>query len=374
MQQVMGILHGGVVNIGGFVVVLGVLVFVHEMGHYLAARWQGVHVEAFSIGFGPAICSWTDRVGTVWKLSWLPLGGYVKLHGQERPEDATSEQRAAWLPGRTYNEKPVGARAIVIAAGPAANFLLATVLFSALFVASGRPYATAVIGQVTPGGAAARAGLMTGDRVERIDDASIARFEDMQRIVSANPGKTVQVVIERNGAAQTMPVAIGRRAAGTGRETGFLGVGSNGVEYERVGPGRAVVEGVKQTWDVSVAILDSVWQLLTGRRSMDEMSGPIGIAKMSGQVVQLGLASLVGFIALLSVNLGVLNLLPIPVLDGGHLLFQAAEAVRGRPLSRRVQEYGLRAGLALLAAEFLFVTWNDLAQLGLFRWISSLGG
>ena len=355
-------LQGGLVNIGAFLVVLGVLVFVHELGHYLAARSQGVHAEVFSIGFGPAICSWRDRTGTVWKLSWLPLGGYVKMHGMEQAEDATPEMRAAWMPGRTYHEKSVGSRALIIAAGPFANFLLAPVLFSALFLARGRPVATPGLGTVSANGAAAKAGLLVGDRVQSIDGAPVATFSDMQRIVLANPGKTVQVGILRNDAPETLPVEIGSRGP-AGSETGFLGVGSGSVDYQPIGPGAAVTEGLRQTWDVSVAIVASVGQLLSGHRSADEMSGPIGIAQMSGQVVQLGIPSLVGFIALLSVNLGILN-----------LGFPAAEAVRGRPLPRRVQEYGFRAGLALLAAEFIFVTWNDLAHIGLFRWISSLVG
>lgn len=373
MDQVLGVLHGGLVNIGAFLAVLGILVFVHELGHYLAARSQGVHAEVFSIGFGRAIWSWRDRSGTVWKLSWLPLGGYVRMHGMEMAEDATPEMRASWQPGRTYHEKPVWSRAIIIAAGPLANFLLAVVLFSGLFMSMGRPVATAVLGQVTPDGAGARAGLLVGDRVQSIGGAPVATFGDMQRIVVANPGKTMQMGILRHDVAETLTVEIGKRGP-AGSETGFLGVGSGTVEYVPLGPAGAVAEGLQQTWEVSVAIVQSVGQLLTGRRSADEMSGPIGIAQMSGQVVHLGLASLVGFVALLSVNLGILNLFPIPVLDGGHLVFQAAEAVRGRPLPRRVQEYGFRAGLALLAAQFVFVTWNDLAHTGLFRWISSLVG
>ena len=373
MNQVVSMLQGGLVNIGAFLVVLGVLVFVHELGHYLAARSQGVHAEVFSIGFGPAIYSWRDRSGTVWKLSWLPLGGYVKMHGMEQAEDATPEMRASWMPGRTYHEKPVWSRALIIAAGPFANFLLAVVLFTGLFMAMGRPVATPVLGQVSADGAAAKAGLLVGDRVQSIDGAPVATFGDLQRIVVANPGKTAEVGILRNDVPKTVAVEIGTRGT-AGHETGFLGVGSGSVEYQPVGPGGALVEGLRQTWDVSAVIVTSVGQLLSGRRGVDEMSGPIGIAQMSGQVVHLGIASLVGFIALLSVNLGILNLFPIPVLDGGHLVFQAAEAVRGRPLPRRVQEYGFRAGLALLAAEFIFVTWNDLAHIGLFRWISSLVG
>ena len=361
-------------NAAAFIVVLGTLVFVHELGHYLAARWRGVYVEAFSIGFGPKIAGWTDRLGTVWKVSWLPLGGYVKLHGQERPEDASAETRAGWRPGYTFHEKSVGSRALVVAAGPAANFLLAAVLFAGLFMALGRPVATPVFGDVVAEGAAARAGLQKGDRVLSIDGTPIARFEDIQRIVSANPDRTLSLRIIREGAEQTVPVLVGARESRGGERTGVLGVRGGAVEYVKENPLSSVAAGVQQTWDVTTATLAGLGQMLSGSRGTEELSGPLGIAQLSGQVAQLGLASLVSFVAVLSVNLGLINLFPIPVLDGGHLLFYLAEAVRGRPLPPRLQEYGFRAGFALLAGLFVFATWNDLSHLGLFRWVSGLIG
>lgn len=370
MTHIIDLLRNG----SAFVVVLGVLVFVHELGHYLAARWRGVHVEAFSIGFGPAIVSWRDKVGTVWKLSWLPLGGYVKLHGQERPEDVAPEVRAGWLPGRTFHSKSVGSRAIVVAAGPIANFLLAAVLFAGLFLAVGRPTVVPVFGEVSPGGAAEKAGLLAGDRVQSIDGAATPRFEDMQRIVASSPGKTVQVQYARGDAVNTVPVTIGVREGATGARTGVLGVRGGMVEYAKVGPGEAVAGGVQQTWDVTAATVVGLGQMLSGSRTTEELSGPLGIAQLSGQVAQLGVSSLVNFIAVLSVNLGLINLFPIPVLDGGHLLFYLFEAVRRRPLPARFQEYGFRAGFALLAGLFVFATWNDLTHMGLFRWVSSLFG
>ncbi len=358
-------------NGAAFVVVLGILVFVHELGHYLAARWRGVHVEAFSIGFGSALASWQDRLGTVWKIGWLPLGGYVKLHGQERPEDASPDARAAWQAGRTFHEKRVGSRAIVVAAGPVANFLLAAVLFAGLFMVVGRPTAVPVIGEVVTGGAAASAGLQAGDRVDAIDGVAVKTFEDIQRIVSASPGRTLRLDIERDGAERSLPVRVGTREGGT---SGVLGVRGGAVEYAPVGPLQAIGAGVRQTWDVTAATVAGLGQMLSGSRGTGELSGPLGIARLSGQVAQLGVASLVSFIAVLSVNLGLINLFPIPVLDGGHLLFYLAEAVRGRPLPPRLQEYGFRAGFALLAGLFVFATWNDLTNLGLFRWVSSLMG
>ena len=362
-------------NVAAFVVTLGILVFVHELGHYLAARWRGVYVEAFSIGFGPAIASWTDKLGTVWKLSWLPLGGYVKLHGQERPENVSDEVRAGWKDGRTFHEKSVASRAIIVAAGPIANFALTVVLFSLLVGALGRPVAVtqSVVGEIMAGSAAAKAGLMAGDRVTAIDGQPIAQFADLQRVVAANPDRTVQMTVERNGAPETVPVAIGSRPGNGGERTGVLGV-ANAFDYVPVNPFEAVAAGARQTWDVAASTLGAVGQMLGGHRGTDELSGPLGIATLSGQVSRLGFSVMVSFIAVLSVNLGLVNLFPIPVLDGGHLLFYAAEAVRGRPLPPRMLEYGFRAGFALLAGLFVFATWNDLTHLGLFRWVAGLIG
>lgn len=357
-----------------FIVVLGVLVFVHELGHYLAARWRGVHVETFSIGFGRAIASWQDRRGTMWKIAWLPLGGFVKLHGQERPEDVADDVRARWLPGRTFHEKSVLSRAIVVAAGPAANFLLAAVLFAALFGTVGRPVSVPVIGEVVADGAAARAGLRSGDRVQAIDGAAVTKFEDIQRIVSANPDRALSLRILRDGQEQVVAVTAGGRDAGQGRRVGLLGVRGGGTEFTTLNPLQAVVAGAEQTWDVTAQTVAGLGQMLSGARTTEELGGPLRIAQLSGQVAQLGFSSLISFIAVLSVNLGLINLFPIPVLDGGHLMFYLAEAVRGRPLPPRAQEYGYRAGFAVLACLFVFATWNDLTHLGLFRWVSGLMG
>ena len=361
-------------TLAAFLVVLGVLVFVHELGHYLAARWRGVHVEAFSIGFGRAIASWRDRQGTVWKVSWLPLGGYVKLHGQERPEDASDETRASWQPGRTFHEKSVLSRAIVLAAGPAANFLLAAVLFALLFGTVGRPVSVPVVGEVVAEGAAAKAGLRPGDRIQAIDGALTQRFEDIQRIVSANADRPLSLRILRDGQERVVEVVPEGRDAGQGRRVGLLGVRGGGPEFTTLNPLQAVTAGMAQTWDVTSQTVAALGQMITGNRTTEELGGPLRIAQLSGQVAQLGIASLVSFIAVLSVNLGLINLFPIPVLDGGHLMFYLAEAVRGRPLPPRAVEYGYRAGFAVLACLFVFATWNDLTNLGLFRWVSGLIG
>lgn len=356
-----------------FVVVLGVLVFVHEFGHYLAARWRGVMVETFSIGFGKAIMSWTDRAGTVWKVAWLPLGGYVKLHGQERPQDVPEAVRAAWVKGRTFHEKSVGSRAIVIAAGPAANFLLAMVVFAGLFLAAGKPITLPVVGGVMPDSAAAKAGLIANDRIVSIDGTKLATFEDLQRIITEHPDQHLTMTVRRGGKDLTLPVTTGSRESG-GQKVGLLGVRGGAVEYRKVSVPAALWGGVTQTWNITAETFTGLAQMITGHRGTEELGGPLRIAQLSGQVAELGVASLVSFIAVLSVNLGLINLLPIPVLDGGHLLFYLAEALRGRPLPPRALEYGFRAGLAFLACLFVFATWNDLTHLGLFRWVASLIG
>jgi regulator of sigma E protease len=360
-------------TVAAFVVVLGVLVFFHELGHYLAARWRGVYVETFSIGFGRTIASWYDRLGTEWRISWLPLGGFVKMHGQERPEDVSEEVRASWKPGRTFHEKSVLSRAIIVAAGPAANFLLAMVLFAGLFVAVGRPVTSPVIGEVLPNGAAAKAGLLANDRIVDIAGQPIKSFEDIQRIITAHPVESLNVTVQRDGTDKDVTVVTESREV-NGRRIGLLGIRGGAVDYQPQSIPEALWGGVMQTWAVTTDTFGGLAQMITGQRGTDELGGPLRIAQLSGQVAQLGVSNLVSFIAVLSVNLGLINLFPIPVLDGGHLLFYLVEAVRGRPLPQRAQEYSFRAGIAVLGGLFIFATWNDLTHIGLFRWVAGLIG
>ncbi len=355
-----------------FLLVLGVLVFIHELGHYLAARWRGVHVERFSIGFGRAIATWQDRRGTEWRIAWLPLGGYVKLHGQERPEDVAEDVRAAWRVGETFHEKPVLDRAIIVAAGPLANFVLAAVLFAGIFATVGKPVGTTLIAGVVEGSPAARAGVLPGDRILALDGQAVMRFEQVQAHVQPRAGVPVELRVARaNGQEDTLRATPEARP---GSPEGRLGISGGVPAFERMNPAQALGAGVTHTVDVSGQTLQGVWQMISGQRGTEDLGGPLKIAQLSGQVATMGIASLITFMAVLSVNLALINLFPIPVLDGGHLVFYAAEAIRGRPLPQQAVEYGFRAGFALLIALFVFATWNDLASFGVFRWAAGLFG
>ncbi|WP_135466997.1 RIP metalloprotease RseP [Crenalkalicoccus roseus] len=345
-----------------FAIVLGVLVFVHEMGHYLAARWRGVHVDAFSIGFGRPLLRWADRRGTEWRLGWIPLGGYVKLHGQEAPEDAPEEVRARWRSGQTFHEKPVGSRALIVAAGPAANFLLAALLFAGIFATVGQPVGTTTISAVVEGSAAAQAGLRPGDEILALDGQRVSRFDQVQRHVQPRAGQVVELRVRRDGQELTIAAVPAAREAPQGT-VGMLGIQGGAARFERLDPFSALVAGTVQTADFTWQTLVAVGEMLTGARSTADLGGPIRIAEVSGEAASLGLLPLVNLMALLSISLGLLNLFPIPLLDGGHLLFYAAEAIRGRPLPPRALEYGFRAGFALLVALFIFVSWNDIMRL-----------
>jgi regulator of sigma E protease len=350
----------------GFLVVLTVLVFVHEFGHYWIARRNGVKIEVFSIGFGPELFGWFDRAGTRWKLSALPLGGYVKMFGDS---DATSGLPMARLGQLTAAEREVsfpckrlGQRAAIVAGGPAANFLFAIVALALLFMTYGQPFTPADVGQIVPGSAAEAGGMQAGDSIVSINGQTIERFEDMQQVVRLNPNVPMTVVVTRDQQPVTLHVTP-RLVDETDRlghhQIGQLGIRGGSTKYVKRDPATAVVRAVEETWNLSATTLDAMWQMVIGKRSTDELGGPLKIAQLSGEVIQLGIGPLLWFMAVLSVNLGLINLFPVPVLDGGHLLFYAAEAIRGKPLGQRAQEYGFRLGLALVLTLMVFATWND---------------
>jgi len=353
-----------------FLVVLGVLIFVHELGHYLAARWRGVHVERFSIGFGRAIASWQDRRGCEWRVGWIPLGGYVKMHGMEFAPDRPPEP-GSFRAGESFHEKSVGDRAIIVAAGPIFNFLLAALVFAGIFATYGKPVGSTAVQTVIAGSPAEQAGLMPGDRIIALDGRRVARFEELQRHIQPRANQPIEIRVRR-GEEELTVVAIPAARPEDGR--GMLGITGGAAERERLDPASALIEGSWHAIRVAGQTLLGVWQMITGARGAEEIGGPLRIAQLSGEVADLGLQPLLTFIALLSINLALINLFPIPILDGGHLLLYAAEAIRGRPLTLRAQEYAFRGGFVLLVMLMLLATWNDLTQLGILRWVAGLIG
>ncbi|RIK94303.1 MAG: RIP metalloprotease RseP [Proteobacteria bacterium] len=356
-----------------FVVVLTALVFVHEWGHYWVARRCGVRVDVFSIGFGPEIFGWTNRAGTRWKISALPLGGYVKFFGDMNAASAGKLTAGLDPAERAYafHLKPVGQRAAVVAAGPIANFLFAIVLLAGFFATVGQPYTPADVGEVLPGSAAERAGFQVGDRVLAIDGQKIDRFLDMQQLVGMSPGETLTFSIDRQGERVALTAIPDRYEStdplGNPQIIGRLGLSRAPEGFVRRGPVEALWYATVETGNIVRLTFKFLGQIFEGKRSGEELGGPLRIAKFSSETAKDGIASLVMFMAMLSINLGFVNLLPVPMLDGGHLAFYAWEAAAGRPLSERAQEYGFRIGLALVLSLMVFVTWNDLNYLNIFN-------
>jgi regulator of sigma E protease len=354
-----------------FLVVLTVLVFIHELGHYLIARRNGVKIEVFSIGFGPELYGWWDRAGTRWKFSAIPLGGYVKMFGDADPSSGLAinlSQLSVDEREFSFHHKRLGQRAAIVAGGPIANFVFAIVALALLFMTYGQPFTPADVGQVLPGSAAEQGGIHPGDAIVSIDGQSIDRFEDVQQIVRLNPSVPLTIVVKRDGEPVTLQVTPSRVEESDRlgrREVGQLGIRGGAPKYVRRDPASAVVRAAGETWNLSATTLEAMWQMVIGRRTTDELGGPLRIAQLSGEVAQGGIVPLIWFMSVLSVNLGLINLFPVPVLDGGHLLFYAAEAIRGRPLGQRAQEYGFRIGLALVLTLMVFATWNDLVHIGI---------
>jgi regulator of sigma E protease len=367
--------HGVVGYIIPFLFVLTIVVFFHELGHFLIARWAGVKVLTFSLGFGPELAGFNDRHGTRWKISAVPLGGYVKFFGDESEASTpssdtlanmTEEERAG-----SFHHKKVAARAAIVAAGPIANFILAIVIFTGLFTFYGKPNMSARVDKIEAGSAAAAAGFQVGDIVTAIDNNPIENFSDMQRIVSIRAGEKLSFTIKRGDSTVelqgTPELKEQKDGFGNAHRLGVLGITRasqpGDVTTERVNPAAAAWLGVKETWFVIDRTLAYIGGVFTGREAADQVGGPLRIAQISGQVATIGLAALIHLAAVLSISIGLLNLFPVPLLDGGHLLFYAVEAIRGRPLSDRAQEMGFRIGLGLVLMLMVFATYNDILHL-----------
>jgi regulator of sigma E protease len=364
-----------------FLAVLGPLIFIHELGHYWVGRWFGVKAETFSIGFGREMTGWTDKRGTRWKVGWLPLGGYVKFEGDMNPASTPSDE---WLNlpaeerNETFQAKPVWQRFLIVLAGPATNFIFAILGFMVIFAVMGFPTSNATVARVEAGSAAAKSGIAPGDRVVEINGNSIDTFLDLQSYVRLRPAQEMAIVVEREGSRQSVVLTSDARDMedefGNKARVGMLGItGAQalgaGAGREFLPPHRLLGASVEMTFDTVRSMVVALGQVITGQRSVKELGGPLKIAEVSGQQASLGLLPFFWLMVVISINLGFINLLPIPLLDGGHLLFYAIEGIRRKPVRPEAQEWAFRTGLFLLLALMIFVTFNDLASFGLFRGI-----
>lgn len=377
METIFGIAF----DMAAFLAVFTVVVFVHEFGHYWVARRCGVRVVVFSIGFGREMFGWTDSAETRWRVGLVPLGGYVRFYGDADPssrvshvlDKATEAERAV-----SFHHKTLPQRAAIVAAGPAANFALSIVLLSLLFVASGRPVTPAIVHQVAPDSAAAEAGLAPGDRIVELFGQSIDTFEEMRNIVVLNPEVAMTVVAMREERRLELLIVPRVReetdSLGNVHRIGVIGVSVSETVHRRLDPFSAVFAAVGDTWTLVAQNLHALGQIIGGSRDASELGGPIFIAQMSGAVAEAGPITLINFIVILSSMLGLINLFPVPLLDGGHLAFYAVEAVRGRPLAARTQQYGYIIGLAMVAALMVMVTYNDLTRPSVVEFFQKLVG
>ncbi len=363
-----------------FIAAIGPLVFFHELGHYLVARWCGVGAETFSIGFGREIAGWTDKRGTRWKIGWLPLGGYVKFVGDmsASSQAGDADDIAPRDRSRAFHLKPVWQRFAIVLAGPVANFILAIAIIATMFAIDGVPRTSNVVSAVQPGSAAASAGILPGDRIVALADRSTDSFEDLFAVVVLRPDEAVDVEVERSGQRLTLPVTISaevqRDRFGQTFRIGRLGVLGSAPQMVQLPAIALVPEAARYTFVSTGRMIDGLWQIISGRRTIKDLGGPLKMAQIAGQQASLGAREFIELLALFSINLGFINLLPIPMLDGGHLLMYGAEAVRRRPLGARAQEWAFRGGLAFLLTFILMVTVNDLASFGLFDRLGRLIG
>ena len=355
-----------------FIAALTIIVFIHELGHFLVARWCGVAVEIFSIGFGREIFGWNDRHGTRWKVCWLPLGGYVKFEGDANPTSLpkAEPQSETTRTAGNFHGKPVWKRAAVVAAGPIANFILAIVIFASVFAFVGIPANEPRVGEVQPQSAAEKAGIKSGDLIAAIDGTKIETFSDIVKSVSFRGGELLHVTIERNGAPIDLQIVAGivEEPDGFGgtSKRGLLGISppkdTVSMPLRRLSMPEAISLGTSETWRIVSVTFKYLGKMVQGTESSKQIGGPISMAKMVGDAASTGLSRFAISIAILSTSVGLINLFPIPMLDGGHLVYYAIETVWGKPLGKQAQEWGFRVGLSLVAMLMAFGFWNDLTR------------
>jgi regulator of sigma E protease len=358
-----------------FLFVLTIVVFFHELGHYLVGRWNGIKIEAFAVGFGPEVVGYTDRLGTRWKLCLIPLGGYVKFLGDagvaSNPDHEKLAEMSPEVRAGAYESKKVWQRASVAVAGPVANFILAIVIFAGTFLYSGSYVVDPVVGSVKEGTAAMEAGFKTGDKIVSVDGDAISSFRDLQNAISLSAGNSLVILIERKGIQKEITVTPRmtdlKDRFGNDYSVGILGVTSSddksNIRQVEHNVFSATSLAVSQTWSVATRTLTFLGQVIVGRQDASQLRGPVGIAQISSQVATLGYDRLIMLAAVLSVSIGLLNLFPVPMLDGGHLLFYAIEAAKGSPLSVKAQEMSYRFGMLCMLGLMLFATRNDIMRL-----------
>jgi regulator of sigma E protease len=374
LQQFIGAGGSALTTLLAFLFVLVIIVFFHELGHFLVARWNGVTVEAFSVGFGKELVGFTDKHGTRWKLAPIPLGGYVKFKGDENAASVPDHEKLASMSAQeregTLESKTVGQRAAVVAAGPIANFILALVIFTGSFFLFGTYESDPIVSEVQENSAAYDAGIQVGDKFVAIDGVETPSFMDVRRIVSVSPDRELSFTIERNNSLIDLKITPRMHRQedrfGNFNKVGLLGVVAKfdpeQVRHITYSPISAVTKAANEVWFVIKQTFQFIYDLIAGRQDVCQVGGPVKIVKTSGQVATLGIGALVNFAAFLSIGIGLINLFPIPMLDGGHLVFYAIEAIRGKPLGAKAQDICFRIGLGLIMALMVFVIFNDLTN------------
>lgn len=367
------------INVVPFLILLTILVFVHELGHYLVARYNGVKVEVFSIGFGPTLFGWKSASGTHWKVSLIPFGGYIKMTNEDEIfaiEKEPKKKKDAPLASDSFLTKSPWQRMAISVAGPGANYLFALVMMAFIFMTYGQrvPLPGALIGNVHKESAAQTAGIQSGDKILEADGKRVDSVEELQKTIASHVDQPLTLKLLRPDSDQTVLVTVQPTAVDVrGKTIGRLGVELTPLFNTVINsPFSAIKNAFLETVDISVGTIKALGQMIIGERSAEGLTGPIGIASLTGKIAKHGLSELLMLAALLSINLGLINLFPIPVLDGGHILFLFIEGIRGKPVTEKAQEFALKIGFGIIMLLIVYSFWNDLSRLKFFHWVTGL--